>query len=164
MQAGNAVGKSYTSSFDGLRKIVAAEGPQGLYKGIGPKLTQSVATVRPLFLARGLAAREEVCAGEARAGLTRSFLHDAGCAPLPRQGEDLPRHAQGASSSYSSRSSRSQRSVRGGRGDRALTLSPDAACRRPSSRPPPRPPPSPARPTYRGSEPSSRGGRRARSR
>lgn len=41
MQAGNAVGKSYTSSFDGLRKIVAAEGPQGLYKGIGPKLTQS---------------------------------------------------------------------------------------------------------------------------
>lgn len=46
MQAGNAVGKSYTSSFDGLRKIVAAEGPQGLYKGIGPKLTQSVATVR----------------------------------------------------------------------------------------------------------------------
>ncbi|BGP37503.1 hypothetical protein JCM10450v2_001408 [Rhodotorula kratochvilovae] len=52
MQAGNAVGKSYTSSFDGLRKIVAAEGPQGLYKGIGPKLTQSVATAALLFLAK----------------------------------------------------------------------------------------------------------------
>lgn len=46
MQAGNAAGRSYTSSLDGLRKIVAAEGVQGLYKGIGPKLTQSVATVR----------------------------------------------------------------------------------------------------------------------
>ena len=46
MQAGNAEGKSYASAFDGLRKIVAQEGARGLYKGIGPKLTQSVATVR----------------------------------------------------------------------------------------------------------------------
>ncbi|GAA5863901.1 hypothetical protein JCM8547_005274 [Rhodosporidiobolus lusitaniae] len=52
MQAGNAEGKSYTSSFDGLRKIVASEGPQGLYKGIAPKLTQSVATAALLFLAK----------------------------------------------------------------------------------------------------------------
>lgn len=48
MQAGNAEGKSYASAFDGLRKIVAQEGARGLYKGIGPKLTQSVATVRVL--------------------------------------------------------------------------------------------------------------------
>ncbi|GJN88130.1 hypothetical protein Rhopal_001086-T1 [Rhodotorula paludigena] len=52
MQAGNAAGRSYTSSLDGLRKIVAAEGVQGLYKGIGPKLTQSVATAALLFLAK----------------------------------------------------------------------------------------------------------------
>ncbi|CDR36618.1 RHTO0S02e04610g1_1 [Rhodotorula toruloides] len=52
MQAGNAEGKSYTSSLDGLRKIIAREGPQGLYKGIAPKLTQSVATAALLFLAK----------------------------------------------------------------------------------------------------------------
>ncbi|KAG0653984.1 hypothetical protein C6P46_002029 [Rhodotorula mucilaginosa] len=52
MQAGNAEGKSYASAFDGLRKIVAQEGARGLYKGIGPKLTQSVATAALLFLAK----------------------------------------------------------------------------------------------------------------
>ncbi|GAA5943460.1 hypothetical protein JCM10213_005490 [Rhodosporidiobolus nylandii] len=52
MQAGNAEGKSYSSSLDGLRKIVAKEGVQGLYKGIAPKLTQSVATAALLFLAK----------------------------------------------------------------------------------------------------------------
>jgi hypothetical protein len=52
MQAGNAEGKSYTSSLDGLRKIVAKEGVQGLYRGIAPKLTQSVATAALLFLAK----------------------------------------------------------------------------------------------------------------
>ncbi|GAA6021851.1 hypothetical protein JCM10207_004518 [Rhodosporidiobolus poonsookiae] len=52
MQAGNAEGKSYSSSLDGLRKIISQEGPQGLYKGIAPKLTQSVATAALLFLAK----------------------------------------------------------------------------------------------------------------
>ncbi|POY76174.1 hypothetical protein BMF94_0897 [Rhodotorula taiwanensis] len=52
MQAGNAEGKSYSSAFDGLRKIIAQEGARGLYKGIGPKLTQSVATAALLFLAK----------------------------------------------------------------------------------------------------------------
>ncbi|KAK4699879.1 purine-nucleoside phosphorylase, partial [Phenoliferia sp. Uapishka_3] len=44
MQAGQAEGRSYSSSLDGLRKILKNEGVSGLYKGIGPKLTQSVAT------------------------------------------------------------------------------------------------------------------------
>ncbi|GAA5979507.1 hypothetical protein JCM11641_005417 [Rhodosporidiobolus odoratus] len=52
MQAGNAAGRSYSSSLDGLRKIIAQEGVQGLYKGIAPKLTQSVATAALLFLAK----------------------------------------------------------------------------------------------------------------
>jgi hypothetical protein len=38
MQAGNAEGKSYTSSLDGVRKIVRQEGISGLYRGIAPKL------------------------------------------------------------------------------------------------------------------------------
>lgn len=45
MQAGHAEGRSYTSAVDGLRKIVNKEGIAGLYRGVGPKLTQSVATV-----------------------------------------------------------------------------------------------------------------------
>ncbi|GAA6009782.1 hypothetical protein JCM11491_000810 [Sporobolomyces phaffii] len=52
MQAGNAEGKSYTSSLDGVRKIVRQEGISGLYRGIAPKLTQSVATAAILFLAK----------------------------------------------------------------------------------------------------------------
>lgn len=59
MQAGNAEGKSYASAFDGLRKIVAQEGARGLYKGIGPKLTQSVATVRFPPLMTGFVCRRD---------------------------------------------------------------------------------------------------------
>lgn len=57
MQAGGAEGKSYTSAVDGLRKIVKEDGVAGLYRGIGPKLTQSVATVSAAseFQAEGLA-------------------------------------------------------------------------------------------------------------
>lgn len=51
MQAGQVEGRSYRSSLDGVRKIVQTDGLPGLYRGIGPKLTQSVATVRPLLLA-----------------------------------------------------------------------------------------------------------------
>ncbi|KAK4050547.1 hypothetical protein OIO90_005014 [Microbotryomycetes sp. JL221] len=52
MQAGQAEGRSYTSSLDGLRKIIKKDGVSGLYRGIGPKLTQSVATAAILFLAK----------------------------------------------------------------------------------------------------------------
>ncbi|KAK4052072.1 hypothetical protein OIV83_002366 [Microbotryomycetes sp. JL201] len=52
MQAGHAEGRSYSSSLDGLRKIIKKEGVSGLYRGIGPKLTQSVATAAILFLAK----------------------------------------------------------------------------------------------------------------
>ncbi|SGY69635.1 BQ5605_C004g03042 [Microbotryum silenes-dioicae] len=46
MQAGHAEGRSYTSSFDGLRKIIKKDGVAGLYQGVAPKLIQSVTTVR----------------------------------------------------------------------------------------------------------------------
>ncbi|KAL8281463.1 hypothetical protein RQP46_006147 [Phenoliferia psychrophenolica] len=52
MQAGAVEGRSYNSSLDGLQKILKNEGVQGLYKGVGPKLTQSVATAAILFLAK----------------------------------------------------------------------------------------------------------------
>lgn len=46
MQAGQVEGRSYSSSLDGVRKIIQTDGVAGLYRGVGPKLTQSVATVR----------------------------------------------------------------------------------------------------------------------
>lgn len=50
MQAG---GKDrYKSSLDGVQRIIADDGISGLYRGIGPKLTQSVATAAILFLAK----------------------------------------------------------------------------------------------------------------
>ncbi|GAA5879393.1 hypothetical protein JCM16303_003187 [Sporobolomyces ruberrimus] len=49
LQAGS---KSYTSTLDGLQKIIKDEGVSGLYRGIAPKLTQSVATAAILFLAK----------------------------------------------------------------------------------------------------------------
>lgn len=45
MQAGQVEGRSYSSSLDGVMKIIETDGVAGLYRGIGPKLTQSVATV-----------------------------------------------------------------------------------------------------------------------
>lgn len=92
MQAGNAEGKSYTSAFDGLRKIVAQEGARGLYKGIGPKLTQSVATVR--FLSSFLADDQNRLSPKYTVA-DRDDCCDIGRAPLPCQGEDLYRHPQG---------------------------------------------------------------------
>ncbi|KDE02896.1 hypothetical protein MVLG_06581 [Microbotryum lychnidis-dioicae p1A1 Lamole] len=52
MQAGHAEGRSYTSSFDGLRKIIKKDGVAGLYQGVAPKLIQSVTTAAILFLAK----------------------------------------------------------------------------------------------------------------
>ncbi|POW06716.1 hypothetical protein PSHT_10265 [Puccinia striiformis] len=52
MQSGQAEGKEYRSTFDGLQKIVAKDGVKGLYRGIAPKLTQSVLTAAFLFLAK----------------------------------------------------------------------------------------------------------------
>ncbi|OAV90701.1 hypothetical protein PTTG_06269 [Puccinia triticina 1-1 BBBD Race 1] len=52
MQSGQAEGKEYRDTFDGLRKIVAKDGIKGLYRGIAPKLTQSVLTAAFLFLAK----------------------------------------------------------------------------------------------------------------
>ncbi|GAA5852469.1 hypothetical protein JCM5353_005510 [Sporobolomyces roseus] len=42
----------YSSSLEGLRTIIREEGISGLYRGIAPKLTQSVATAAILFLAK----------------------------------------------------------------------------------------------------------------
>lgn len=49
MQAGSATALRYKSSLDGLLTIIREEGVEGLYKGIGSKLVQSVLTAAILF-------------------------------------------------------------------------------------------------------------------
>jgi adenine nucleotide transporter 17 len=49
LQAGSANASKYKSSFDGLLIILREEGVEGLYKGIGSKLLQSVLTAAILF-------------------------------------------------------------------------------------------------------------------
>jgi solute carrier family 25 (peroxisomal adenine nucleotide transporter), member 17 len=49
LQAGHAMALKYKSSLDGLLTIIREEGVQGLYKGVGNKLTQSVLTAAILF-------------------------------------------------------------------------------------------------------------------
>jgi len=52
MQSGQAVGKRYKSCLNGIVTIVQEEGVKGFYKGIGPKLTQSVLTAAVLFVSK----------------------------------------------------------------------------------------------------------------
>ena len=53
MQSGQAAGKQYKSSWDGLQQIIKNEGGvAGLYRGITPKLSQSVLTAAFLFLSK----------------------------------------------------------------------------------------------------------------
>ncbi|THG95822.1 hypothetical protein EW026_g5895 [Hermanssonia centrifuga] len=49
LQAGQSHALKYKSSLDGLLTIVKEEGIEGLYKGIGSKLVQSVLTAAILF-------------------------------------------------------------------------------------------------------------------
>lgn len=49
LQAGHAHAERYRSAIDGLRTIVREEGIEGLYKGAGSKLLQSVLTAAILF-------------------------------------------------------------------------------------------------------------------
>ncbi|KAF8351486.1 mitochondrial carrier domain-containing protein [Amanita rubescens] len=49
MQAGSVTALRYKSSLDGLLTIIREEGVEGLYKGIGSKLVQSVLTAAILF-------------------------------------------------------------------------------------------------------------------
>jgi adenine nucleotide transporter 17 len=49
LQANSAQSRNYTSSLDGLQKILKEEGIQGMYKGISSKLVQSVLTAAILF-------------------------------------------------------------------------------------------------------------------
>ncbi|KAJ7591088.1 mitochondrial carrier domain-containing protein [Mycena floridula] len=49
LQAGHANALRYKSSLDGLLTIIKEEGIEGLYKGVGPKVTQSVLTAAILF-------------------------------------------------------------------------------------------------------------------
>lgn len=49
LQAGSANALKYKSSFDGLLTILKEEGIEGLYKGIGSKIVQSVLTAAILF-------------------------------------------------------------------------------------------------------------------
>ncbi|PCH40761.1 mitochondrial carrier [Wolfiporia cocos MD-104 SS10] len=50
LQAGQAHALRYKSSFDGLLTIIREEGAEGLYKGVGSKLLQSVLTAAILFM------------------------------------------------------------------------------------------------------------------
>lgn len=49
LQAGQAHAEQYKSSWDGLLTILREEGIEGLYKGVGSKLIQSVLTAAILF-------------------------------------------------------------------------------------------------------------------
>ncbi|KAI0750626.1 mitochondrial carrier [Daedaleopsis nitida] len=49
LQAGQAHAQRYKSSLDGVLTILKEEGVEGLYKGVGSKLTQSVLTAAILF-------------------------------------------------------------------------------------------------------------------
>lgn len=49
LQAGQANALKYKSSLDGLLTILKEEGVEGLYKGVGSKLLQSVLTAAILF-------------------------------------------------------------------------------------------------------------------
>ena len=49
MQAGQAHAQRYKSSLDGVLTILKEEGVEGLYKGVGSKLAQSVLTAAILF-------------------------------------------------------------------------------------------------------------------
>jgi len=49
LQAGSANALKYKSSLDGLLTILQEEGVEGLYKGIGSKIVQSVLTAAILF-------------------------------------------------------------------------------------------------------------------
>lgn len=49
LQANSAQSRAYTSSLDGLQRILRGEGVAGLYKGVGSKLMQSVLTAAILF-------------------------------------------------------------------------------------------------------------------
>ncbi|KAK2466190.1 hypothetical protein APHAL10511_001832 [Amanita phalloides] len=49
LQAGSATAQKYKSSLDGLLTILREEGVEGLYRGIGSKLVQSVLTAAILF-------------------------------------------------------------------------------------------------------------------
>lgn len=49
LQAGSAEAQRYKSALDGLMTVIREEGIEGLYKGVGSKLTQSVLTAAILF-------------------------------------------------------------------------------------------------------------------
>ncbi|GAA5816341.1 hypothetical protein MFLAVUS_009869 [Mucor flavus] len=52
MQVSQSGDEKYTSILDGFKKIIAAEGVTGLYKGISSKIVQSVLSAAFLFLAK----------------------------------------------------------------------------------------------------------------
>ena len=49
LQAGQAHAQRYKSALDGVLTILREEGVEGLYKGVGSKLAQSVLTAAILF-------------------------------------------------------------------------------------------------------------------
>lgn len=50
MQSGQAEGRGYSGTWDGLSQIVKKDGVKGLYRGIAPKLTRLYRLFPFLFL------------------------------------------------------------------------------------------------------------------
>lgn len=68
LQAGQANALKYKSALDGLLTILREEGVEGLYKGVGSKLVQSVLTAAILFVGqrRIYELTKAVCNSESR--------------------------------------------------------------------------------------------------
>lgn len=84
LQAGSADALKYKSSLDGLLTILKEEGIEGLYKGIGSKIVQSVLTAAILFAGQRRIFEITKKARFFLAAFHPFLLQVAGCATAPQ--------------------------------------------------------------------------------